>query len=72
MQLEVSVLVSVRAHIERSSKALVAKRDPREPARVPKLARSRKIKLKLKIKIKLRQKLKFEIKIEMYCAEATG
>ena len=58
VQLEVSVLVSVRAHIERSSKALVAKRDPREPARVPKLARSRKIKLKLKKKNKTKTKIR--------------
>ena len=52
-----SVLVSVRAHLERClKKTLVAKRDPREPARMPKLARSRKIKIKIKIKNKIKTK----------------
>ena len=42
------MLVPLRDHLERYVKTLVAKQDPREPARVPKLARRAQIKIKFK------------------------
>ena len=58
-QPEISVLVPLRARIERCLKTLVAKRDPREPVCVPKLACSRaREKKQIKIKFKI---LKIEL-----------